>query len=411
MLEGREEELAWLATRLAALREHRPFAALLRGEAGVGKSSLIDAAVRDAQGVRVLRARGYESDREIPFAGLLELAAPLLDLRERLPEAQRDAVEAAFALRRPEPHDRFAVPAGLLGLLSNAAEDEPLVAVVDDVHWLDDASRDALLFVARRLAGEPIGVLMGLRDGAVTGLDFSGIEELALQGLDEASSLRLLRRDSPDLPERVAGALVVATAGNPLALQEVPAALTAGQRAGTDALADPLPTTAAVEEAFARQIAALPGEAGGALTVAAAMSRIDLDELLPALYGSGWTRAHWGRPSRRAWSRPPGPAGSPFATRCYAPRRSTPPPGSNSAMPTRRWPTRRAIPAGGRGTWRTRQCRRTKRWRAPWRTRPTMRAAAAATRRPPGPSPARPSCPPFPRHGAGARWRPHRTRR
>ena len=231
----------------------------------------------------MLRARGYESDREIPFAGLLELAAPLLDLRDRLPEAQRDAVEAAFALRRPEPHDRFAVPAGLLGLLSHAAEDEPLVAVVDDVHWLDDASRDALLFVARRLAGEPIGVLMGLRDGAVTGLDFSGIEELALQGLDEASSLRLLQRDSPDLPERVAGALIAATAGNPLALQEVPAALTAGQRAGTDALADPLPTTAAVEDAFARQIAALPAEAGGALTVAAAMSRIDLDELLPAL--------------------------------------------------------------------------------------------------------------------------------
>ncbi|HYI36455.1 MAG TPA: AAA family ATPase [Thermoleophilaceae bacterium] len=307
MLEGREEELAWLATRLAALREHRPFAALVRGEAGVGKSALIDAAVQDAKGVRVLRARGYESDREIPFAGLLELAAPLLELRERLPGAQRDAVEAAFALRRPEPHDRFAVPAGLLGLLSHAAEDEPLVTVVDDVHWLDDASRDALLFVARRLAGEPIGVLMGLRDGAVADLDFSGIEELALAGLDEASSLRLLRRDSPDLPERVAGALVAATAGNPLALQEVPAALSAGQRAGTDALADPLPTTAAVEEAFARQIAALPAEAGAALTVAAAMSRIDLDELLPALERVGLDQGALGPAEQAGLLTPAGP--------------------------------------------------------------------------------------------------------
>ena len=272
-----------MATRLAELRRHRPFAALIRGEAGVGKSSLIDAAVGQARGVRVLRARGYESDRDIPFAGLLELASPLLELRDRLPEAQREAVEAAFALRQAGPHDRFAVPAGLLGLLSHAAEDEPVVVVVDDVHWLDDASRGALLFVARRLAGEQIGVVLGLRDGAVTGLDFSGLEELALTGLDQSSALRLLRRDQPYLPDRVAGALVAATAGNPLALLEVPAALTPEQRAGTDALADPLPTTAAVEDAFARQIAALAEETGAALVVAAAMSRIDLDELLPAL--------------------------------------------------------------------------------------------------------------------------------
>ena len=104
------------------------------------------------------------------------------------------------------------MPAGLLGLLSHAAEDEPVVVVVDDVHWLDDASRGALLFVARRLAGEQIGVVLGLRDGAVTGLDFSGLEELALTGLDESSALRLLRRTSPYLPDRVAGALVAATA-------------------------------------------------------------------------------------------------------------------------------------------------------------------------------------------------------
>ncbi|HEX5910473.1 MAG TPA: ATP-binding protein, partial [Thermoleophilaceae bacterium] len=250
MLEGREEELAWMATRLEALRRHRPFAALIRGEAGVGKSSLIDAAVGHARGIRVLRARGYESDRDIPFAGLLELASPLLELRDRLPEAQREAVEAALALRQAGPHDRFAVPAGLLGLLSHAAEDEPVVVVVDDVHWLDDASRGALLFVARRLAGEPIGVLLGLRDGVAPALDFSGIEELALRGLPVDSALRVLHGAAPDLPERVARTLVDATAGNPLALLEIPAALTAEQRAGTDALTDPLPTTTALEGAF-----------------------------------------------------------------------------------------------------------------------------------------------------------------
>ena len=117
-----------------------------------------------------------------------------------MPDTQRDALAGAFALEPAKPHDRFAVPAGLLGLLAHASEEEPLVVVVDDVHWLDDASRDALLFVARRLAGERIGVLMGLRDGVVADLDFSGIEELALHGLDEASSLRLLRRESPTSP-------------------------------------------------------------------------------------------------------------------------------------------------------------------------------------------------------------------
>ncbi len=138
----------------------------MRGEAGVGKSALIEAAVAQAgDGVRVLRARGYESDTEIPYAGLLELVTPLLTLRERLPAAQRDALASAFALEPPTPHDRLAVPAGLLGLLARAAERRPLLAVVDDVHWLDDASRDAIMFAARRLVAGGVGMLLAVREG------------------------------------------------------------------------------------------------------------------------------------------------------------------------------------------------------------------------------------------------------
>ncbi|MDO8209315.1 AAA family ATPase [Conexibacter sp. CPCC 206217] len=285
MLEGRTRETAWLGARLRSLREGDAFAALLRGEAGVGKSALIDAALAgpDARGVRVLRARGYESDTAIPYAGLLELAAPLLDLRETLPQAQRRAIESAFALEPPTPHDRLAVPAGLLGLLARAAERQPLVAVVDDVHWLDDASRDAILFAARRLVAGGVGMLLAVRAGADDGIDLSGLQELRLQGLDAEAALTLLRRGAPRLPDGVADALVAATAGNPLALIELPSALTPAQLAGETPLADPLPASAAIERAYARQVAQLAPDTRRALLVAAALHRGRLDLLSAAL--------------------------------------------------------------------------------------------------------------------------------
>ncbi len=273
MLEGRDQELAWLAERLGRLRDGGHFVALVRGEAGVGKSALVEAALGDVAGVAVLRARGYESEREIPFAGLLELATPLLDLRDRLPEAQRRALGSALALEPPSPHDRFAVPVALLGLLAHAAEDGPLIAAVDDVHWFDAASREALLFVARRLAAEGVGLLLASRDAGSAAFDAAGVETLALSGLDAPSARRLLATRSPGLSPTVADALVTATAGNPLALVELPGELDAAQRAGRTPLADPLPTSAAIERAFAHQIAGQPAATQRALTVAAAMSR------------------------------------------------------------------------------------------------------------------------------------------
>lgn len=288
MLEGRTREISLLTEKLAALHEGSSFALVVRGEAGVGKSSLVDAAIdAGGAGVQVLRARGYESDTEIPYAGLLELASPLLPLRAGLPDAQRQAIESAFALEAPTPHDRLAVPAALLGLLARAAERRPLLAIVDDLHWLDDASRDAVLFSARRLAAAGVGMLFAARDGAAPVLDVSGVDELQLEGLDEQDALTLVRRGSPELPDSVARAIVAATAGNPLALIELPAALTPAQRAGEAPLADPLPASAAVERAYARQVAELPGETRGALLVAAALHRGQLDLLTAALRALG----------------------------------------------------------------------------------------------------------------------------
>ncbi|MDR9370851.1 AAA family ATPase, partial [Conexibacter sp. JD483] len=284
MLEGRTRELAWIGERTHGLHEGGACAVLVRGEAGVGKSALIEAVVAAAgDGVRVLRARGYESDTEIPYAGLLELVTPLLPLRERLPAAQRDALASAFALEPPTPHDRLAVPAGLLGLLARAAERRPLLAVVDDVHWLDDASRDAIMFAARRLVAGGVGMLLAVREGAEGDADLSGVEQLRLQGLERPAALALLRRAAPSLPPGTAEALVSATAGNPLALTELPEALTPAQLTGEAPLADPLPASAAIERAFARQALALPADTRAALLVAATLHRGQLDLLTAAL--------------------------------------------------------------------------------------------------------------------------------
>ncbi|MBB4662598.1 helix-turn-helix transcriptional regulator [Conexibacter arvalis] len=284
MLDGRTREIAQLTGTLRALHEGSSFALVVRGEAGVGKSALVEAAIATGgEGLQVLRARGYESDTEIPYAGLLELATPLLPLRAGLPDAQRHAIDSAFALEPPTPHDRLAVPAALLGLLARAAERRPLLAVVDDLHWFDDASRDAVLFAARRLAAAGVGVLLAARDGVAPALDLSGVEELPLDGLDEPAALTLLRRGAPRLPDGVARAIVAATAGNPLALIELPAALTPAQRAGEAPLADPLPASAAVERAYVRQVAELPETTRAALLVAAALHRGQVDLLTAAL--------------------------------------------------------------------------------------------------------------------------------
>ncbi len=285
LLLGRQQELTHIEGLLTGAKDGTSAALLLHGEPGIGKSALLRAASEQATelGFVVLRARGYESESDIPFAGLLELLTPLLALRDKIPEVQARALGSALALEPPTPFDRFAVPAGMLSLLAAAAEDRPYLVVADDVHWLDDASRDALIFTARRLGAEGVVLLCAARVGGSAPdpvlETFTGVEALAVSGLDDATASELLRREAPHrVADDVASDLVATAHGNPLALTEIPRGLSPDQLAGREPLAGPVAAGERIEQAFARQLADLPAATREALLIAAAMQtgRYDL---------------------------------------------------------------------------------------------------------------------------------------
>ena len=163
MLRGRRNECDALDRLLTSVRAGQSQVLVVRGDAGVGKSALLEYLVESASGCRVARASGIEYEMELAYAGLHQLCAPMLDLRERLPGPQRDALETAFGLRADPPPDRFVVGLAVLGLLSEVAEEQPLVCVVDDAQWLDRASALSLAFVARRLLAESVGLVFAVR--------------------------------------------------------------------------------------------------------------------------------------------------------------------------------------------------------------------------------------------------------
>src|ERR671915_387171 len=165
MFVGRERERARIDRLLQDARAGRSGALLLHGEAGIGKTALMRWAIGQASGMRVLRARGIETESDIPFAGLAELVTPLLGRLDAIPAVQADALKGALALGPATAHDRFTVPAALLSLLAVAAEDSPVLAVIDDAQWLDEASLEAFLFAGRRVAAEGVAMLGALRDG------------------------------------------------------------------------------------------------------------------------------------------------------------------------------------------------------------------------------------------------------
>jgi DNA-binding CsgD family transcriptional regulator len=274
MLLGRQREVAHIEERLTRAQDGTSAALLLHGEPGIGKSALLRAASDRARelGFTVLRARGFESESDIPFAGLLELLTPLLSLRDRIPEVQARALGSALALEAPTPFDRFAVPAGMLSLLAASAEGQPVLVLADDVHWFDDASRDALIFVARRLGAEGVVLLCAARPVGDLREAFAGVEALAVSGLDDAAAGELLQRESRHrVADDVADGLIATAHGNPLALTEIPRALSADQLAGREPMAGPVPAGEQIQEAFARQLADLPEPTREALLIAAAM--------------------------------------------------------------------------------------------------------------------------------------------
>ncbi len=268
---GRRSECAVLDELVASVRSGPSRTLVLRGEAGVGKSRLLEYLVQQASGCGIAQASGVESEMELAYAGLQQLCAPFLDRLERLPDPQRAGLGTAFGLHDGEAPDRFIVGLAVLSLLSDVAEERPLICVVDDAHWLDAASAQALTFVARRLAGESVGLAFAVRQPS-SEQHFEGLPELAVGGLDDRDAIDLLGTVvAGPLDERVRDRIVAETRGNPLALLELPRLRgTLAELAGGFGPSDGLALSGRIEQSFTERLAALPLPTRLLLLIAAA---------------------------------------------------------------------------------------------------------------------------------------------
>ena len=291
MLLGRDDERLALDRLLAEARGGRSGVLALVGEPGIGKTALLEYAAERAEGMRVLRARGVESEAEIPFAGLVELLRPALPALDRIPAPQSSALAGALALAPATAGDRFAIGAATLSLLSASAEDGPLLLLIDDAHWLDRSSAGALLFAARRLFADPIALVIAALEGEPSLLDGSDLRALRIAGLSRGDASQLLA--GADAPPEVIEGLIRTTGGNPLAMLELaadPQQLPASPAAG------PAPISASIATSFLGRFGRLPEPTRrilvvaatsdtGALAVlarAAAALDLDLDDLVAA---------------------------------------------------------------------------------------------------------------------------------
>ena len=271
MLLGREHEQREIEIALAGARSGTSAALLLVGEPGIGKTALLDHAASQAAGMQLLRARGIESEAQIPFASLFELIRPALDALERIPAPQAAALEGALALRRGPAQDRFAIGAATLSLLAAFAEARPTAVLIDDAQWLDEPSAQALLFAFRRLLADPIAVLIAVREGEPSVLARADLPTLHIDGLTHEEAGELLPRLRTDAARR----LHAATGGNPLALLEL--ADTDELTFAPDGVAVVVPT--AISDAFLRRTARLQPGARRALVLASASDTGDLHTL------------------------------------------------------------------------------------------------------------------------------------
>jgi DNA-binding CsgD family transcriptional regulator len=273
VLHGRVREQARTAQLLDAARSGQGGALVVLGDPGTGKSALLTRVLDEAKlDMRVLRTQGIESEAPLAFAALQRLLRPLMPLAEVLPAQQAKALRVAFGMEAGEgAGDRFLVFLAALSLLAEASETQPLLVVVDDAHWLDDASAAALLFVARRLEVERVAMLFAARELDVRTFDVGELPTLRLAGLDLAATTGLLQeRASSDVSPAVAAQLLASTGGNPLALVEMPQALSSDQLAGRASLPGQLPVTATIERVFLDRARRLSPGAQQLLLVAAA---------------------------------------------------------------------------------------------------------------------------------------------
>jgi DNA-binding CsgD family transcriptional regulator len=269
-LRGRRLECEALDGLLATVRAGESQVLVLRGEAGVGKSALLDYVQEKAAGWRVARAAGAEAEMELAFAGLHQLCAPMLGSLVHLPEPQQAAIGTAFGLRGGDVPNRFLVGLALLGLLSEAGRDQPVVCLVDDAQWLDRASTQALGFVARRLLAESVALVFVVREPSDEP-ELAGLPELTVRGLRNGDARALLDAVTPGrLDVRVRDRIIAETRGNPLALLELPRGLSAAELAGGFGRPDAQPLASRIEQSFIRRLEPLPAATQTLLLAAAA---------------------------------------------------------------------------------------------------------------------------------------------
>src|SRR3954447_912845 len=267
-LRGRASECALLDDLVSGIRRGESRSLVLRGEAGIGKTALLEHLVASASDLTVVKTAGVQSDMELAFAGLHQLCGPLLDRLEALPAPQRRAMEVVCGLSDGRAPDRFLVGLAGLSLFSDAAEQRPLLCVVDDAQWLDQSSALTLAFVARRLLAEPVAIVFAARE---PGEELAHISELVVDGVRNGDARALLSSAVRfKLDERVRDRIIAETRGNPLALLELPRGLSARQLAGGFGLVEAQGLAGRIEESFVRRVERLSDDTRRLLLVAAA---------------------------------------------------------------------------------------------------------------------------------------------
>jgi DNA-binding CsgD family transcriptional regulator len=283
-LYGREAELARINDLVDRLGEGGGGSLVVRGMAGIGKSSLLAAVVRraTARGFEVLSAAGVQSEARLPFSGLHQLLQPILHLADRLPARQRDALLAAFGMSPESAPELFLIALATLELISTKGEGAPVLLVIEDAQWVDHATSAVLAIVARRLEAEPAMMLIALRDGQESPFDDAGLPDLELEGLDGTAAAALLHTAAPELGPPLRTRVLQEAAGNPLALVELPAAFGAEGPGDGQVVPPRLRLTARLERAFALQESQLPATTRTLVLVAAADDGSSLKQLLHA---------------------------------------------------------------------------------------------------------------------------------
>jgi DNA-binding CsgD family transcriptional regulator len=287
-LVGRERECAAIDRLLEVSARGEGSSLVLRGEAGIGKTALLTHAAERGGGCSVLRTTGVEAESDLAFAGLYGLLRPIVEKLGELPTTQADALAGALGLAPSLGSDRLLVSAATLSLLAAAAEEGPLLCLIDDAQFLDAASAEALVFSARRLAAETVAMLFAVREGEARAFAAPGLPELALEGLGAEAAAQLVQASAPAAADPVREWLLAEAAGNPLALLELPSGLSEAQLLGRAALPEAIPLTSRLRSAFAQRVDRLPAATRAALLIAALDDGGEVATVVRAAGEAGW---------------------------------------------------------------------------------------------------------------------------